>query len=399
MATGQRSLDLGSLDHSEIEDATKKSKKRKKYTKYSPKDRYDIGMCAVEKGPAETVAHFKSRFPNLNESTVRGFCKLFREQAVAAERRNQPFEKLCVQPRGRPKLLGPLDDLVIEYVKAQSNRGATVTRNLVNCVAKVLISRNKDVVGDLDIEGSSYAQSLLRRMGYRRRVATTAKLEIPSGALREAELLYHYDIVNKIEAHHIPAELVIAFDQTPSKFVPVGRTTLAKKGTKDVPLKGMTDKRCITATFAVSLSGTFLPVQLIYGGKTKKSLPRFKFPRSFSLSVNKTHYSNEKEALKYLREIILPYVEMVKTSKKLKPDQKALLIFDVFKGQVTEDVLSFIDMNDMVYSKVPNNMTADFQVNDLTVNKYNKAYKKTKFNEWYSMQVIYDSYDSYDSYR
>ena len=150
----------------------------------------------------------------------------------------------------------------------------------------------------------------------------------------------------------------------------------------------MTDKRCITATFAVSLSGAFLPIQLIYGGKTKKSLPRFKFPPSFSLSVNKTHYSNEKEARKYLREIILPYVEMVKTTKKLKPDQKSLLIFDVFKGQVTEDVLSFIDQSDMVYTKVPNNMTAEFQVNDLTVNKYNKAYKKSKFNEWYSMQVI-----------
>ena len=153
---------------------------------------------------------------------------------------------------------------------------------------------------------------------------------------------------------------------------------------------GMTDKRCITATFAVSLSGTFLPIQLIYGGKTKKSLPRYKFPSSFSLSVNKTHYSNEKEALKFLREIILPYVEKVKTTMKLKPDQKALLIFDVFKGQMTEDVLSFIDQNDMVYTKVPNNMTADFQVNDLTVNKYNKAYKKSKFNEWYSMQVIFN---------
>ena len=392
MASGQRNLDLGSIDHAAIEAATKKGTKRKKYTSYSPKDRYDIGMCAVEMGPAKTVVHFKGKFKNLNESTVRDFRKLFREQAAAAERRDQPFQEICVQPRGRPKLLGPLDELVQDYVKAQGNRGATISRNLVNCVAKVMISRHKDVVGDLDIESSSYAQSLLRRMGYKRRVATTAKLEIPSGALREAELLYHYDIVQKIEAHKIPAELVIAFDQTPSKFVPVGRTTLAKKGTKDVPLKGMTDKRTMTATFAVSLSGTFLPIQLIYGGKTKKSLPRFKFPASFSLSVNPTHYSNEIEAMKYLREIIIPYVEMIRTTKKLKADQKALLIFDVFRGQVTEGVLSFIDLNDMVYAKVPNNMTGDFQVNDLTVNKHNKAYKKTKFNEWYSMQVIYNSY-------
>ena len=32
-------------------------------------------------------------------------------------------------------------------------------------------------------------------MGYKRRVATTAKLEIPPATQREAELLYHFDIV------------------------------------------------------------------------------------------------------------------------------------------------------------------------------------------------------------
>ena len=226
------------MDHANIAAAAEKGKKRKKYTAYSPEERYEIGMSAVEMGPAKTVCRYKSKFPNLNESTVRGFQKLFREQAAAASVRQKPFSKICTQPRGRPKLLGPLDELVQEYVRAQSNRGATISRNLVNCVAKVIIARNEEVVGHLNIDGSSYAQSLLRRMGYKRRVATTAKLEIPPGARREAELLYHFDIVKKIESHNIPPELVIAFDQTPSKFVPVGRTTMAKRGRKDVPLKG-----------------------------------------------------------------------------------------------------------------------------------------------------------------
>ena len=42
-------------------------------------------------------------------------------------------------------------------------------------------------------------------------------------------------------------------------------------------------------------------MQLIYGDKTTKSLARFKFPNDFLLSVNKTHYSNEKEACKQFR--------------------------------------------------------------------------------------------------
>ena len=48
---------------------------------------------------------------------------------------------------------------------------------------------------------------------------------------------------------------------------------------------------------------------LIYGGKTKQSLPRFKFPDSFSLSVNPTHYSNEEESINFIENIIEPYVE------------------------------------------------------------------------------------------
>ena len=49
-------------------------------------------------------------------------------------------------------------------------------------------------------------------------------------------------------------------------------------------------------------------MQLIYGGKTNQSLPRFKFPESFSLSVNPKHYSNTLESIKIIDEVIIPYV-------------------------------------------------------------------------------------------
>ena len=64
-----------------------------------------------------------------------------------------------------------------------------------------------------------------------------------------------------------------------------------------------------TGTFVITMEGGFLPVQLIYGGKTKQSLPRFKFPESFSLSVNPKHFSNTEESVKIVNEIIVPYVE------------------------------------------------------------------------------------------
>ena len=80
-----------------------------------------------------------------------------------------------------------------------------------------------------------------------------------------------------------------------------------QKGESNVPIAG-SDKRIIAATFYITLDNKFLPMQLIYQGKTGLSLPNVEFPDGFSLSVNESHYSNENEALKFVEEIILPYI-------------------------------------------------------------------------------------------
>ena len=61
-----------------------------------------------------------------------------------------------------------------------------------------------------------------------------------------------------------------------------GKYTFSFKRAKNIPIKGVDNKRQITATFAVSCTGKFLPVQLIYAGKTEWSLPKFSFLPSFS---------------------------------------------------------------------------------------------------------------------
>ena len=115
-----------------------------------------------------------------------------------------------------------------------------------------------------------------------------------AGLRKEAELLFHHQIVERVEVNQIPNSLVLNFDETPSKYVSVSITTLAKQNSKQVLIKASDDKRSITTTFTITLDGKFLGMQLIYGGKTNQSLPRYQFPKEFSISVNKKHYSNEK---------------------------------------------------------------------------------------------------------
>ena len=131
---------------------------------------------------------------------------------------------------------------------------------------------------------------------------------------------------------------------------------------------------------------SFLGLQLIYGGKTNQSLPRYQFPKDFSLSVNPKHYSNEKESLKLVDKIVLPYVTE-EWQRLVKLNQKVLVIFDVLKGQITDKVLSRYKDSNIEVVFVPVNMTSLLQPLDLTVNGYAKKYCKSKFNHWYISEI------------
>ena len=85
-------------------------------------------------------------------------------------------------------------------------------------------------------------------------------------------------------------------------------------------------------------------MQLIYNGKTALSFPKFKFPEKFSLSANPKHISSTEESLKLLEEII-PYVKDELKKLKLKPLQPALMILDVFGGQMTTSVTDKLKEN------------------------------------------------------
>jgi len=90
-----------------------------------------------------------------------------------------------------------------------------------------------------------------------------------------------FEIKVVVALEQIPPELIINFNQTGLKYVPVGDWTMAKEGSKSVPITGLEDKHQITAVFAGTLSGMFLPPQLIYQGKTKACLPKVDFPEGW----------------------------------------------------------------------------------------------------------------------
>ena len=69
-------------------------------------------------------------------------------------------------------------------------------------------------------------------------------------------------------------------------------------------------------------------MQLIYDGKTPRSIPRVDFPSSFSLSANPKHFSNTEESIKVINEVIVPYITSKSRELGLHVNSPALLILD-----------------------------------------------------------------------
>ena len=95
---------------------------------------------------------------------------------------------------------------------------------------------------------------------------------------------------------------------------------------------------------------------------------------------------------------MFPYVEKKKKELNLPLDQKAVLIFDVFKRHVTEKVTSIIEENNCVIIYAPSNLTDQFQPLDLNVNGQTKQFLKKKFKCCYAQQISHQLEDGTNVY-
>ena len=90
-----------------------------------------------------------------------------------------------------------------------------------------------------------------------------------------------------------------------------------------------------------------------------------------------------------LEHIIIPYVKKQRQNLSLDPQYPALLIMDVFKGQMTEQFKDLLNENNIKLQKVPPNLTYLFQPVDVQgcPNGHAKRFMKKKFTLWYTDQV------------
>ena len=213
-------------------------------------------------------------------------------------------------------------------------------------------------------ESHGWLYSLHKPINFVRRTVTTSRPVVTETLWIGIRTLFLHDICTLVQTYNIPDELIINVYQTPSKYVPTSSVSMAEKNPKNVPKQEVDDKRAITLTFAEALSGDMLPFQMIYADKTSSLFPTAKFSEGFLLGFNKLQWSNEKETLRLLKEVISPYITKVKKKFKLPQNQTASLIWDAFKAQSTGKIkleLEHLNIKGVEYQRI---FASTFRLND-----------------------------------
>ena len=296
-----------------------------------------------------------------------------------------------MKKRGRPVLLGEtLDKKVQQYLTRVRDGGGVVSARIAMAAARgILMSCNRSRLvefgGDVELN-RQWAYSLLSRMKFVKRKATTSKSKHSTADFARLKQQFLTDVVTTVELEEIPAELILNWDQTGIKIVPSSTWTMDAQGSKRVEVAGINDKRLITAVFCGSLTGDFLPVQVIYQGKTNRCHPHHEFPPDWDITHSPKHWSNEETMVQYVENIILPYVAAARAA--FDEDTPALVIMDNFKGQITSTITELLEENHIHVVLLPPNTTDSLQPMDLSVNKPAKDFLKRCFEEWYAGELM-----------
>jgi hypothetical protein len=316
---------------------------------------------------------FPATFSKLKESNVR-YWEEVRKKAAS----------VVPKPKwGRRSLLQPATiEACAAMIQGQVSAGLELDSTILRPMLEgVIVGVGQGEV--LECQGGphqlskSWINKLCVNLGYSMRKATTAAQKLP-GDWEAQVLTMNHRVAYLVGMYEIPKALVVNWDQTGLHLVSsrgIGRGT---KGASEIAFIGGDDKRQFTAVFAGAADGTFLPVQMIFQGKTPACLPKShktpEFKEEFAgwhLTFTENHWSNQEAMKQYIIYIIHPYFSAAKSAAGLASDHKCIVLIDCWKVHKSREFRDWLKLEYpyMIPLFVPAGTTGKAQVMDVVVNR------------------------------
>ena len=156
---------------------------------------------------------------------------------------------------GHPLLLGEeMDVQVRAYISELHANGCPVNTAIVIATGQGIV---KDYDSNLLSENGGHltltkdwAKYLLKKLSFvKRRSSSAAKVSVNN--LNQLKSQFIFDIQSIVEMEEIPSDIIINWDQTAIKYVPVSNWMMANEGSQRVEVVAANNKRQITAVFGI----------------------------------------------------------------------------------------------------------------------------------------------------
>jgi hypothetical protein len=232
--------------------------------------------------------------------------------------------------------------------------------------------------------GYSWANRFFKRYNLSSRAVTTKmRDEIPADFEAKREVYLNIGSVILTE-NSIPPSLVIGLDETNALFVPRATRNRAEKGARKVPSQGVgKEKPQVTTTIAANESGELLSYQVIFGGKTKRSLPKgLAPPPGAFFDFTPSHWQTPESYCRFINHVLIPYRLEKIAESGLPSTQKMLLKHDLHYSHKDPKVLKLLEENHIIPLFVPAGCTDVLQECDTVINKPFKSAMKAAFRDY-----------------
>ena len=154
-----------------------------------------------------------------------------------------------------------------------------------------------------------------------------------------------------------------------------------------MPSQSFDDKRQITAVLGITLTGEYLPPQLIYQGETLCCHPKVLFLQEWDIWHSDNHWSTEDTMSRHIEKIVVLYLSQNREALKLAKTHPAVAILDCFKAQTTPAILTHLERHNIIPIHIRANCTDKLQPLDVSINKPLKDEMKRRFQTWYAAEV------------
>jgi len=339
-------------------------------------------------------AHPDGRFARLSHATVMHW---FDEQHRLLPQYQKQLEQHAAAARGNGAVSmfsqAPEAEKEIKRVLLQMRAaGAPLNSRVIRWVMLAILQEaNPSLLLQHKLSQPFISRWARQQLDWRWRARTTAASKLPTDWEAQGVLMAKR-IAALMEMHSVHPSLVINPDQTGVKLVPASAWTYEKRNSSSVAVIGAEDKRQITACLASALSGELLPLQLIFQGKTERSLPERTAASVASrchLTFSENHWSSQTTMRQYISEVIMPYAEACIRTHRLHADAHIILVLDVWAVHKSEEFRMFLRTQHprvhLVF--VPANCTSKLQVADVSLQRPFKHSITRRFNEWAVRQI------------